>query len=112
MDTKRITTAGGFGLLTIGCLLMAGCASGPNTYRTSMGTGVLPEDQKLAEDYRQILPAELWMNSNQIRIEPTVGAVFVTVSGVETETMRQLVERDVADFNAHHPFRHVLLTFD
>lgn len=93
-------------------LLLAGCASGPNTYRTTMGTGVLPEDQKLADDYRQILASELWLPSSQIRVEPAVGAVIVTVSGVDTENMRQLVQRDVAEFNAHHPFRHVMLTFD
>lgn len=106
-----MTTKNRLALSALGCLLLGGCACGPGKYQTTMGTGIQPEDRRRADEYRQTLPTDLWLSSKQTHVEPGVGVTYLIVSGVDTEPMRRLVESNVAEFNAHHPFHQVQLTF-
>ncbi|HWI57393.1 MAG TPA: hypothetical protein VNZ22_09215, partial [Bacillota bacterium] len=99
------------------CTLAAGALMGcsglqDRTYVITQRTGDLqPQDVEHAEAYRKILPQELWLAPQQIRVQPGPGFTHVFVSGVNDDALRAGVLSDAAILNAHNPFNPIHLGF-
>jgi outer membrane murein-binding lipoprotein Lpp len=96
------------------CVALAGCRiSTESHYLVGRHSDkVEPDDVVQAAAYRKILPRELKLPPERVRVSPGLGITQVVVTGVQDEAQKEDLVTRIATLNAKQPFHPLQLSFE